>query len=94
MIKFEFYTGADVRTVNWAKNGRSGQIHKQECYVHLLDKNGKPKPHPEKTSVNLEVNEHGVPKPYSPGVYELHPASLYLDKFGGLAVAPRLIQSK
>lgn len=94
MIKFEFYTGAEVRTVNWSKNGRAGTIHKQECYVHLLDKGGKPKPHPEKTSVNLDTDERGIPQPYAPGVYQLHPASLYLDKFGGLAVAPRLVAVK
>lgn len=94
MIKFEFYTGADVRAVNWAKNGRSGTIHKQECYVHLLDRQGKAKPHPEKTSVNLEVDEMGRPIVYAPGVYQLHPASLYLDKFGGLAVAPKLVPVK
>ena len=94
MIKFEFYTGGEIRQVRWAKDGRSGTIHKQECYVQLLDKSGKPKPHPEKTTINLEIDDRGNPKPYAPGVYELHPASFYLDKFGGLAVAPRLVLSK
>lgn len=94
MIKFEFYTGSEPKAINWSKDGRSGTLYKQECYVHLLDRKGTPKPHPERTEITLDTDDRGQPKPFAPGVYTLHPASFYLDRFGGLAVAPKLALAK
>jgi len=95
MIAFEFHTGGEVRTINYTtKAGKPATMHKQECYVQLMDAQGKKKPYPEKTSVSLQTDEHGRPIVYQPGVYTLHPSSFYLDRFGALTVAPRLVPAK
>lgn len=63
----------------------------QAVYFHLIDKAGNPAPFPEKVEIILEKDEVGNPKFFQPGSYLLHPNSLYVDKTGNLAVAPRLV---
>lgn len=95
MITFEFHSGAEVRTINYTdKGGKPATMHKQEAYVQLIDKQGHKKPYPEKTSVTLSVNDKGQPQAYAPGLYHLHPSSFYLDRFGNVTVAPRLVAAK
>lgn len=62
----------------------------QTVYAHTIGKDGKPNPFPEKTEIILERNEQGQPLVYAIGEYQLHPGSLYVDRSGNLAVAPRL----
>jgi hypothetical protein len=95
MITFEFHSGSEVRTINYTdKGGKPATMFKQEGYVQLLDKNGSKKPYPEKTTVNLTTDNKGQPQPYAPGLYILHPSSFYLDRFGNVTVAPRLVPAK
>lgn len=63
----------------------------QTAYFHTMDKNGKPFPFPEKVEIILDKDEVGNPKSYAPGDYILHPASVYVDQNGKLAVAPKLV---
>lgn len=90
MIKIEIHS-SDVRTINYVKNGKPGTLYKQEAYASLMDRQGKAKPYPEKTEISVPLDQNGHPKAYMPGVYQLHPSSFYLDRFGGLSVAPVLV---
>jgi len=67
---------------------------KQSVYFHTLDKQGNPNPYPEKGEVSVDKDNVGQGIPYAPGDYVLHPASLYVDRNGNLAVAPRLAVAK
>lgn len=71
-------------------SGKSYNMDFQTVYVHLFDKDGQPLPYPEKTEIILAKNDQGQPLAYAPGEYQLHPASLYVDRSGNIAVAPRL----
>lgn len=63
----------------------------QTVWIHTVDKDGNPNPFPEKTEIILDRAEDGAAVYYRPGVYQLAPSSLYIDRQGNLAVAPRLI---
>lgn len=91
MIKIEIHT-SELQTFNYIskRDQKPGTIHKQEAYVYLLDRQGKQKPYPEKTSLNVPTDQNGHPKAYPAGVYQLHPSSFYLDRFGSISVAPVL----
>jgi Helix-destabilising protein len=65
-------------------------FHIQTVYVHTVDTNGTPLPFPEKT----EISHDAPADAYAPGDYALSPASLYIDRQGRLAVAPKLIPIK
>lgn len=56
-------------------------------YCHVSDTNGQPLPYPEKSELMLDGDE----APPRPGDYTLSPASLYVDRQGRLAVAPKLV---
>tara|TARA_B100000446_G_scaffold150600_1_gene145169 strand:+ start:80 stop:379 length:300 start_codon:yes stop_codon:yes gene_type:complete len=87
MLTIEIATQA-INTRNGVSK-RSGQpytIHEQEAYLH---QEGKPYPTPMK--LNVESNEQGYPQPYSMGRYSLAGDSFYIDRYGSLAVKPRLI---
>lgn len=94
MLKIEIHSN-EVQTINYtSKAGKPATLYKQEAYVSLLDRQGKQKPYPEKTSITCPTDQNGHPKPYMPGVYSLHPSSFYLDRFGSLNVAPVLVTAK
>jgi len=59
----------------------------QTVYCHVADENGKALPFPEKSEVILDAGQ----SPFVPGDYTLSPASLYVDRQGRLAVAPKLV---
>lgn len=71
-------------------SGKAYNLEFQTVYCHLIGKDGKPAPFPEKIELILDRDEKGLPIVYQPGEYLLHPASLYVDRQGSLAVAPRL----
>lgn len=74
--------------------GKQYSFYKQSVYFHTLDKSGNANPYPEKGEVPVEKDAVGQGIAYAPGEYILHPASLYLDRNGNLAVAPRLAVAK
>ncbi|MFS2101961.1 single-stranded DNA-binding protein [Variovorax sp. Varisp85] len=83
-----------VVTRNMTGIGKTSQkpynLEFQTVYVHTIGKDGKPAPFPEKLEIILDRNEQGQPLVYAVGEYLLHPSSLYVDRTGSLAVAPRL----
>jgi len=72
-------------------SGKPYSMDFQTAYFHTMGKDGKPLPFPEKAELILDKDDKGVPVAYPPGDYQLAPASLYVDRSGSLAVAPRLI---
>lgn len=90
MIKVTVHS-AEVRTRSGtSKMGKPYTMHSQVAYFHTLGRDGKPNPYPDKGEVILETDDHGNPKVYQPGEYQLHPASLYVGQYGSLEVAPKL----
>lgn len=62
----------------------------QTIYAHTVDEANKPSPFPEKTEIVLDAGQ----APYAAGEYQLSPASVYVDRNGRLAVAPKLVLLK
>lgn len=91
MIKITILT-TDVRNNSGISktSGKPYDMNFQTAYAHTFDKKtGKENPYPEKIEITLEKNHAGQPEVFAPGEYVLHPASLYVGKFG-LEVAPKL----
>lgn len=91
MIKVTVYK-TDVRNQRGVAktSGKAYNMNFQEVWLHTLDKAGNPNPHPEKTEIILETAEDGAALFHPPGEYTLHPSSIYLDRNGNIAIAPRL----
>jgi len=71
-----------------AKSGKPYNIREQEAYAHVFGRDGKLQLYPVRISLTLADDA----APYAPGVYQLDPSCIYVDRFGGLAIArPRLI---
>jgi hypothetical protein len=58
----------------------------QTIYCHTADQLGNALPFPEKSELMLDSDQ----APFPPGEYTLLPNSLYVDRQGRLAVAPKL----
>ncbi|PND36612.1 heavy metal transporter [Paucibacter aquatile] len=71
---------------NSKTTGKPYHLRMQTGYAHTVDKDGNKPPYPEKFDLMLD----GEQQPYSPGDYQLHPSSLYVDRDGRLAVSARL----
>ncbi len=84
---------AEVRTRSGVSKskGKAYTMHSQTVYFHTLGRDGKPNPYPDKGEVLLDADDHGNPKAYAPGEYQLHPNSFYVGEYGSLAVSPRLV---
>ncbi len=91
MIKF-IVPKVETRSMSGTSktSGKPYNLEFQTVYAALLGRDGKPGLYPEKTEIILDRDKDGTPIVYPPGEYTLHPASLYLDRRGSLAVAPRL----
>jgi hypothetical protein len=59
----------------------------QTIWVHTLSKDGKPQPHPVRARHTLWEGDQPLPV----GTYTLAPQSIFIDRFGGIAVAPKLV---
>lgn len=62
----------------------------QTIYCHTADQTGAPLPFPEKVEIILEKEQ----APHAAGEYQLLPNSLFVDRDGRLAVAPKLTPLK
>lgn len=80
-------TVVDVKTGISAKTGKPYSIRDQEAWILAYGKDGKPYPHPQKFKVTLDDDQ---PEPYPLGQYIIDPASIYIDRFGQLAIRARL----
>ncbi len=68
-------------------SGKPYDLTFQTVYCHTADQTGQPLPFPEKTEIILDAGAAAFP----PGEYTLSPNSLYVDRQGSLAVAPKLV---
>jgi hypothetical protein len=68
------------------KNGKA-KPREQTIWVHTLTKDGKPQPHPVRGRHTLWEGD----VPLVVGTYTLAPQSIFVDRFGGLAIAPTLV---
>lgn len=86
-------TSTEVRNQsgNAKASGKPYSLNFQTAYVHTYDRTGKKNPYPEKVEIILEKDKDGAALFYPEGEYILAPSSLYVDRSGNLAVAPRLM---
>lgn len=89
-------TSTEVRNQsgNAKASGKPYSLNFQTVWVHTFDRSGKKNPYPEKTEIILEKAEDGAPLFYPVGEYTLAPESIYVDRSGSVAVAPRLVPIK
>jgi hypothetical protein len=82
MIKVEI-TSTEVMTKNGiSKVGKPYTIREQSGFAHLVGKDGQAQKYPQGIRVNLEDDQAAFPV----GMYELAASSLYVGKFGQLAI--------
>lgn len=75
-------------------SGKAYDLNFQTVWFHTHDRNGNKNPYPEKSEIILEKNEQGAPLFWPTGEYTLSPSSVYVDRSGNLAIAPRLVPLK
>ena len=75
-------------------SGKQYDINFQTVWFHTHDKQGSKNPYPEKSEIILEKDVNGAALFWPIGEYTLAPSSLYIDRSGNLAVAPRLVSLK
>lgn len=92
MIKVSV-TSTEVRNQsgNAKTSGKPYSLNFQEVWVHTSDRKGNPNPYPEKVEIILDKNAEGAALFYPAGDYTLSPNSIYVDRNGSLAIAPRLV---
>lgn len=66
------------------RSGKAYSFHTQQAYAHV---EGKAYPVEFKLSIDNGASAH------APGTYTLSPSSFYVDKFGNLAVSPKLAKA-
>lgn len=77
MIKIEVTDKVEAKNVTSRKTGEAFVIPEQTCWAHLPGD-----PHP--TRVIRSVGKGA--QPIAAGVYVLDPSSIYVDRFGNLAI--------
>ena len=75
-------------------SGKAYDLNFQTVWFHTHDRQGNKNPYPEKSEIILEKNEQGAPLFWPIGEYTLAPSSVYVDRSGNLAIAPRLVSIK
>lgn len=80
-------TAINVKNGTSAKTGKPYSIREQEAWVQTYGKDGKPHPHPQRFKLTLDDDQPG---PYECGAYILDPASIYIDRFGQIAIRAKL----
>jgi hypothetical protein len=64
----------------------------QTVYIFTSDRHGNQNPYPEKVEIILEKSPDGNPVSFQVGDYLLSDSSIYVDRYGSLAVKPLLLQ--
>ena len=89
MLKVQVETTMfDLKQGTSAKTGKPYSIREQEAWMFGYGRDGKPQPHPQKIKLTLDDDQ----QPYETGTYQIDPASLYVDRFGQVAIRVRLRQ--
>lgn len=87
MIKIEVSTTVyEQKQGVSARTGKPYSIRVQEAWAYLADRDGKPLPYPSGIRITLGDGE----APYEPGMYQLHPSSIYVGDFSQLNIRARL----
>lgn len=87
MIKIEVSTSVfDQKQGVSARTGKPYSIREQEAWAYLSDRDGKLQPHPQRIRITLADGD----APYQPGMYQLHPSSIYVGDFSQLNIRARL----
>jgi len=87
MLKVQVETTVfDLKQGTSAKTGKPYSIREQEAWMFGYGRDGKPQPHPQKIKLTLDDDQN----PYEVGTYQIDPASLYVDRFGQVAIRVRL----
>lgn len=86
-------TSTEVRNQsgNAKATGKPYSLNFQTVWLHLIDRNGNADPYPTKVEIILDKDKDGAALFYPAGDYQLHPSSIYVDRTGNVAVAPRLL---
>jgi len=88
MIRIEVKsTAVETRNGTASKTGRPYSIRTQEAYAYTFDSTGKPRPYPERISLQLEDDQ----MPFAVGIFDLSPASVYVGDFGRLMMGRPLL---
>lgn len=75
-------------------SGKPYSLNFQTAWLHTLDRQGVKNPYPEKAEIILEKDAQGAALFYPVGEYTLAPQSVYVDRSGNVAIAPRLVPLK
>ena len=75
-------------------SGKAYDLNFQTVWFHTYDRNGNKNPYPEKSEIILEKDSQGSALFWPIGEYTLAPSSVYVDRSGNLAIAPRLVSIK
>lgn len=75
-------------------SGKAYDINFQTVWFHTHDRTGQKNPYPEKSEIILEKDAQGAALFWPVGEYTLAPSSVYVDRSGSLAIAPRLVPLK
>ncbi len=78
-------------TGNAKATGKPYDMSFQDAWFFLTDKDGRADPYPTKVEITLPKDKDGAALFYPEGDYQLHPSSIYVDRSGNVAVAPRLV---
>lgn len=70
------------------KKGQPAKFFTQIAYLHSVNELGEKGPVPDKFELALP---RGATVGYAPGMYTLHPSSVFVDRNGKLTVSPRLV---
>lgn len=89
-------TSEEVRNQsgNAKATGKPYSLNFQTVWFHTFDRAGQKLPYPEKVEIILEKDKDGAALYYPRGEYTLSPSSIYVDRNGSIAIAPRLIPAK
>jgi hypothetical protein len=84
MIKIEVKEATKTRKEVVRKDdGKILEFFEQPAYAYTYNKAGQLNAYPESITLPLEKDQIA----YAPGFYTIHPASIYRDRFGNLALS-------
>ena len=85
MIRIEVQnTTVFTRSGVSGRTGQPFQIHYQQCVAYTVDRDGVINP------ASVQINIPRGREPYQPGIYELVPGSVYVNRFSQLEISPVL----
>jgi hypothetical protein len=65
---------------------KGAPYYKQTGYAFTMDRDGVPNAYPERIMIMVSKNASGLPQPYQPGMYQLHPSSLRVGQYNDLEI--------